>query len=80
MTYTLYYISEDMTEHETPQPAGTWSVYSEQYESIEDADPIEGSTVHITGDLTEHEARYVANNRQRASYSENRKAQADAQG
>lgn len=70
MPYTLFYISEDVAHRpEGIMPLGTWSVYSEMYESIEDTDPIEDSTVHVSGNLTEQEAHNMATARQRASYA-----------
>lgn len=75
MTYTLHYVSEDMTEHQIPQPAGTWSVYSEQYEDISDPDPIEGTTKVVSRNHPSFEsAADKADALQRRSYAENRKA------
>lgn len=77
MTYILYYVSEDMESGDHPGnavPAGTWSVYSEQYADVEDADPIEGSTVLVSRNHpTEDEANTKARSLQRRSYAENRK-------
>lgn len=84
MTYTLYYVSEDMEsgDHpgDAPRPAGTWSVYSEEYEAINSPTPIEGSTVRVSGNHPSFEAAAVeADAKQRRSYAENRKAR-NAQG
>lgn len=65
--YTLFYASQN---HVT----GKWEVYSEQYANIGDLVPIEGTTVMVSGNLmTEDNALRVAQTRQRASYSENRR-------
>lgn len=72
--YTLYYASEDV-DPERGGGIGTWSVYSEQYADIIDADPIEGTTVLVSGNHpTEASAQDCARSKQRASYSENRRA------
>lgn len=78
MTYTLYYASEDV-HPERGGGVGTWSVYSEQYESIESHEPIEGTTEMVSGNHpTEKSAQDYAKSKQRASYSENRRSNAQA--
>jgi hypothetical protein len=79
MTYTLHYVSEDMEsgDHpgDSPRPAGTWSVYSEQYEDFTDEEPIEGSTEVVSRNHPTFESASVkADALQRRSYAENRKA------
>jgi hypothetical protein len=70
MTYTLYYISQDVADDGSMGPDDTWSVYSEQYASIDAHEPIEGSSVLVSGNLiSEARACEVADARQRASYA-----------
>lgn len=64
--YTQYFTAE-----ETPT---TWAVLAEDYADIGDVYPIEGSTRVVSGNLTLLEATDLAVSKQRASYSENRRA------
>lgn len=63
MTYTLHYTSAD-----GPESDASWSVYSEEYETIDSPEPIPGSTKHIASLPTEIQANHLANVRQRDSY------------
>lgn len=67
MTYILYYASQDVS----PDPGtvlDTWTVYSEEYSSIGEPDPIPGTEVVVSGNLTQQAAHDMAVARQRASY------------
>lgn len=64
--YTLFFISEDIDPH--GDPTGEWSVYSERYETIDATEPIEGTCVVVSGNLTHDEADALATSRQRLSY------------
>ena len=64
--YTLFYTSQDF-HHGRGAAASTWSVYSERYRSISDAEPIEGSTRWIMRCPTEIEADRQARRLQRES-------------
>jgi len=64
VTYTLYYISAD-----GPEPDSTWSVWREQYESIEHETPIEGTAEHVSQHATEAEADAEAVRLQVRSYA-----------
>lgn len=76
--YTLFYAAQDVSiTSEGLKYLDTWSVYSQQYGSIGDPEPIEGSAVLVSGNLTESEALKVAIARQRASYSLARQEHSD---
>lgn len=72
MTYTLYYVAQDIDEAGIPMP--TWTVRSEQYADFADTDPIEGSDKWVSGNHpTMEDANTKARALQRRSYSTNRK-------
>jgi hypothetical protein len=60
MTYTLHYISAD-----APGDSATWSVYREEYVSIDHDEPIDGSQKHVSTHPTEDEANAEAHRLQR---------------
>lgn len=66
MTYTLHYASQD-----GPGADATWSVYSEQYESIDSPEPIDGSQVLVASGLPDEDAAHrEARRRQVRSYAQ----------
>lgn len=72
MTHALYYVSQDVDDGASLLP--TWSVYREQYTSIESVVPIEGTDVLVASGLpTEDEADRIARLRQRQSHSKDRR-------
>ncbi len=74
--FTLYYVmAEVIIRRKGPVKTGTWAVYSAQFADITDPEPIEDSTVLVSGNhSTEAEADKKAAALQRRSYSENRRA------
>lgn len=67
MTYTLYYVSQDVTDDGAT--SSTWSVWREQYASVEADEPIEGTAEHIAQHPNQREADAHARVLQRDSYS-----------
>lgn len=55
MTYALHYASAD-----GPGPDATWTVYREQYRSMESDEPISGLTVRLSTHTTEEDAETEA--------------------
>lgn len=72
--YTMYYVKQDVADDGSMGEDDTWSVYREDYESIDSPEPIEGSTVLVSGNHIFIEADRIAQVSQRMSYSENRRA------
>lgn len=66
MTYTLHYISAD-----GPEPDSTWSVYREQYESIDSEVPIDGTQEHVSQHANQTEADAEAVRLQVRTYAKN---------
>lgn len=65
MTYTLHYISAD-----SGASTSTWSVYAEEYETIESPEPIDGSQRLVVAGLpSEAAADHEARRRQVRSYA-----------
>lgn len=58
--YVLHYVSAD-----GPGPDATWSVYREQYVSIDAVEPIEGSSVRVSSHADEDAADAEAQRLQR---------------
>ena len=55
-TYRLHYVSAD-----APGTGGGWSVYREEYPTVEHDEPIDGLTVRLHSGLTEEGANAEAN-------------------
>lgn len=63
-TYRLHYVSADSAER-----GSTWSVYAEEYATPDAAEPLEGSTQHLSTHPSETDARTEAERLQAGTHN-----------